>query len=83
MNGESENGKDKFLFPLGGYHGEFSPGNLAFNANLQEFAQKVAYICGLENNGKISTVEAYDRIRELWHQLKASKQSFLDDTKQD
>ena len=83
MNGESENDKDNFLFPLGGYHGEFSPNNLAFNANLQEFAQKVGYICGLETNGKISTKEAYDRIRELWHQLKASKQSFLDDPKQD
>jgi hypothetical protein len=83
MNGDSENSKDNFLFPLGGYHGEFSPGNLAFNANLQEFAQKVAYICGLETNGKISTVEAYERIRELWHQLQASKEQLLSNTEEE
>ena len=78
MNQKLENDKNNFLYPLNKYYGKFSPNNLAFNANVQEFVQKVSYICGLENNGKISSQEAYDRIRELWHQLKTSKKELLD-----
>ncbi|MEM7762397.1 MAG: hypothetical protein AAF298_30410 [Cyanobacteria bacterium P01_A01_bin.40] len=81
MNQESDNSKNNFLFPKYNYRGEFSPDNpknLVFNANLQEFAQKVAYICALETNGKISSQEAYDRIKDLWHQLENSKQELLD-----
>ena len=78
MNHKLENDKNNFLYPLGKYYGDFSPNNLAFNANVQEFAQKVSYICGLENNGKISSQEAYDGIRELWQQLKTSKKELLD-----
>ena len=78
MSEELNQNKHSFLYPTGNYHGDFSPQNLAFNANLQEFAQKVAYICGLETNGKISSEDAYERIRELWHQLKVSKQQLLD-----
>ncbi|WP_036476834.1 hypothetical protein, partial [Myxosarcina sp. GI1] len=55
LNRDQEN----FLNPIGNYYGEFTPQNLAFNANLQEFAQKVAYVCGLEANGKITLKEAY------------------------
>ena len=80
MSQESENSKDNFLYPLGKYYGQFSPNHLAFNANIQEFAQKVSYICGLENNGKMSSEEAYNRIRKLWHQLKRSKRELLDNT---
>ncbi len=47
--------KEKFLDPTAKYYGKFTPENLAFNANLQEFAQRVSYLCGLESNGKIST----------------------------
>lgn len=82
MSQESDNNKNNFLFPKGSYHGDLSPSNpnnLVFNANLQEFAQKVAYICGLETNGKISAEEAYDQIKELWHQLQTSKRELLDD----
>ena len=81
MNQKSDNEKDKFLYPKVSYHGELSPSNpnnLVFNANLQEFAQKVVYICGLETNGKISSTQAYDRIKQLWHQLKTSKKQLLD-----
>lgn len=81
MSQESDKDKNNFLFPKANYHGDFSPSNpnnLAFNANLQEFAQKVAYICGLETNGKISAEEAYEQIKELWHQLQASKRKLLD-----
>ncbi len=70
--------KDKFFYPTGRYYGEFTPEYLAFNANLQEFTQRVSIICGLEAGGKISPQDAYEEIRALWHQLKASKQNLLD-----
>ena len=81
MNQKSDNEKDKFLYPKESYRGEFSPNNpnnLVFNANLQEFAHKVGYICALETNGKISSAEAYERIKEVWHKLKSSKKELLD-----
>ena len=78
MNQQPDNDKNNFLHPQTRYRGEFSPENLAFNANLQEFTQKIGYICALETNGKISAEEAYNRIKDLWHQLKASKKELLD-----
>lgn len=66
--------KEKFLFPTSRYHGAFTPQNLVFNANLQEFAQRVSYICGLETGGKISSEEAYNQIKVLWKQLKKSRE---------
>ncbi|MFE4104839.1 DUF7219 family protein [Almyronema epifaneia] len=71
--------KEDFLYPRSKYRGEFTPGNLAFNANLQEFAQRVVIICGLETGGKLSPIQAYDEIKGLWKQLKSSKQNLLDD----
>lgn len=65
--------KSDFLYPRSRYYGKFSPENLAFDANLQEFAQKVNYICGLETGGKISPDQAYTDIKGLWKQLKKSK----------
>lgn len=70
--------KEKFINPIGKFNGKFTPENLAFNANLQEFANQVSIICGLETNGKISAKEAYDRIRSLWKELKNSKENLLD-----
>jgi organic radical activating enzyme len=67
------NERDEFLYPRSPYRGEFTPEKLAFNANLQEFAQRVSYVCALETNGKISTDEAYQQIKSLWKQLKRSK----------
>ncbi|MBF2004496.1 MAG: hypothetical protein IGS49_03245 [Chlorogloeopsis fritschii C42_A2020_084] len=66
--------KDDFLYVYRPYHGEVKPENLAFNANLQEFAQRVGYICGLETNGKIGSDEAYQQIKEVWQELKSSKE---------
>lgn len=71
--------KDGFLYPQGRYFGKFTPQNLAFNANLQEFAQRVSLICGLETGGKISSDEAYEQIKQLWAQLKSSKKQLLDE----
>lgn len=69
----SEDAKDNFLYPRYPYRGEVKPENLAFNANLQEFSQKIGYICNLETGGKITPSEAYQQIKELWKQLKQSK----------
>lgn len=76
-----DNSKENFLNPLGRYRGEFTPENLAFNANLQEFAQRVSLVCGLETGGKISSEAAYEEIKKLWSQLKRSKDNLLDESK--
>lgn len=70
-----ENNKDNFIYPKAPYHGQVKPENLVFNANLQEFAHKVMYICNLETSGKISTVEAYQKIKQLWKFLHQSKKN--------
>jgi hypothetical protein len=62
-----------FLYPRSRYHGKVKPENLVFNANLQEFAQRVNYICNLETAGKLSPEESYQQIKRLWKQLKSSK----------
>lgn len=63
-----------FLYPRSRYRGNVKPENMVFNANLQEFAQRVSYISNLETNGKLSPVESFEQIEALWKQLKASKQ---------
>ncbi|MFO8039062.1 MAG: hypothetical protein ACLFM4_16145 [Phormidium sp.] len=65
--------RDEFIFPRNRYYGDFKPENVVFNANLQEFAQRVNYICNLETSGKLPPDEAYEAIKDLWKQLKASK----------
>lgn len=70
---ENNKDKDDFLYPRSSYHGEIKPENLVFNSNLQEFAQRVSYICNLETGGKITSVQAYQQIKNLWKQLKRSK----------
>ncbi len=64
---------DPFLYPSSRYHGDFTPANLVFNNNLQEFTQKVSYICSLETSGKLTPEESYKRIKSLWKELKRSK----------
>ena len=55
------------------YQGDFTPANLAFNANLQEFAQKVSFIVALETGGKLSALAAYEQIESLREVLNKSK----------
>lgn len=66
--------------PRASYHGEFTPERLVFNANLQEFANRVALICNLETGGKIASEDAYRQIKQLWKALKSSKKSLLDES---
>lgn len=71
--------KEDFLNPKGTYRGEpYSPQTLAFNANLQEFTNKISYIVGLETNGKLTAQEAYKQIKKLWKGLKTSKKNLID-----
>ncbi|MEL6321871.1 MAG: hypothetical protein AAFQ57_14680 [Cyanobacteria bacterium J06626_14] len=65
--------KREFLYPRARYQGDVKPENLVFNANLQEFAQRVTYLSCLETSGKISALDAYEQVHDLWKQLKRSK----------
>jgi hypothetical protein len=73
MEQSNEGDKENFLYPRGRYYGQVKPENLIFNANLQEFAQKVGIITSLETSGKLSPEEAYNQVKALWKQLKRSK----------
>lgn len=83
MADNTDKSKERFLYPISRYRGEFTPEHLAFNANLQEFAQRVSLLCGLETGGKIPPGEAYKEIKNLWQQLRESKKSLLDQAKID
>ncbi|KAF3890854.1 hypothetical protein DA73_0400007015 [Tolypothrix bouteillei VB521301] len=61
--------KSDFLYPHKAYHGVTTPENLKFDAMLQYFTQRVDYIVGLETNGKLPSVEAFEKIQSLWEQL--------------
>lgn len=81
MENNNEENIEQFLYPRARFRGEFSPEHLAFDANLQEFAQRVSLICGLETGGKVPPEEAYTQIKQLWKELKKSKGSLLDEPK--
>ncbi len=70
-------GKEEFIYPQRPFRGEFTPENLILDANLQEFAGRVGIICALENSGKLSPLEAYDQIKELWQQLETSRHNLF------
>ncbi|HEY9710775.1 MAG TPA: hypothetical protein V6D48_21385 [Oculatellaceae cyanobacterium] len=63
---------DRFLYPRRPYHGLVKPEDLVFNANLQEFAQRVSYITNLQTRGKLSVQESYQQVNALWEQLQSS-----------
>lgn len=65
--------KTNFIYSRSSYYGQVKPKNLIFNANLQEFSQRVNFICNLETNGKLSPEDAYSQINVLWKQLKRTK----------
>ncbi|MEH2318805.1 DUF7219 family protein [Nostoc sp.] len=65
--------RNSFLYPCDRYYGQVKPKNLVFNANLQEFAQRISYITSLETGGKLSPEEAFNQIEALWKQLERSK----------
>lgn len=71
----AQESKNSFLYPRSSYYGRFTPEALAFNANLQEFAQRVSFISALETAGKLSPEQAYEQVKALWQQLKESKKA--------
>lgn len=75
MTNPDQISKNSFLYPRSRYYGQFSPQHLAFNANLQEFSQKVSYIVALETGGKLSPEQAYEQMKCLWKQLKQNKKA--------
>jgi hypothetical protein len=54
------------------FHGRFTPQNVVFDANLQEFAIRVGYICARENGGMLSPTAAFTQVQILWEQLALS-----------
>ena len=79
----SSDRKDPIIHaPLEGfshYRGEnWSPERLAFHQNLEQFADRVGLIVGLQGNGKISQEMAYDQIRQLWSSLRDSRSTLLE-----
>ena len=63
-----------------GYRGaSWSPERLAFHQNLETFADRIGLIVGLQANGKIGQEQAFEEIRQLWSQLKASSKELLSD----
>lgn len=57
---------------------DWTPERLAFHQNLEQFADRVGLIVGLQGNGKISQEVAYDQIRQLWASLRDSRSSLLE-----
>ena len=51
---------------------------MAFHQNLEQFADRVGLIVGLQGNGKISQEAAYDEIKKLWTLLRSSRTSLFD-----
>lgn len=65
--------EQRLLFLMAQYKGEFSLQNLVFNANLQEFAQRVSYIHALHSENEITNSDAYYLIEQIWEELTRSK----------
>lgn len=60
------------------YHGsQWSPNRLAFHQNLEQFAERVGLIVGLQGNGKMSQEDAYRQIKDLLSELKSSRKQLL------
>ena len=60
------------------FHGkDWSPQRAAFHQNLEQFADRIGLIVGLQANGKVSQEEAYEQIKELWKTLKISRNDLL------
>ncbi len=61
------------------YHGDdWTPERVAFHQNLEQFADRVGLIVGLQANGKITQEAAYDEIKKLWTLLRSSRSSLLE-----
>ena len=57
---------------------DWTPERLAFHQNLEQFADRVGLIVGLQANGKIAQEAAFDEIKQLWASLRTSRSSLLE-----
>jgi len=72
------NGTRSPLESFSNYRGDdWSPERLVFHQNLEQFAERVSLIVGLQANGKISQESAYREIKSLWKGLKTSRSNLL------
>ncbi|MBN3871617.1 MAG: hypothetical protein HWQ23_15450 [Nostoc sp. JL33] len=81
MDNDNQIDKNNFLYQRYQYLGKYTPQNLLFNANLQEFSERVCYLCNLQTSGKISSQECYEEIELLWQQLTQSFKALKIDDK--
>ena len=59
------------------FHGNgWTPQRAAFHQNLEQFADKIVLIVGLQANGKISQEEAYEQIKNLWKIPKINQKDY-------
>jgi hypothetical protein len=65
----------EFLYPRSSYGGSGSPELREFDQQLQEFAQRVGYIAGLETGGKMTAEESYRALQSLWQNLSETSRS--------
>ncbi|MBW4429433.1 MAG: hypothetical protein KME50_34975 [Nostoc desertorum CM1-VF14] len=73
--------KNNFVYERYQYLGKFTPQNFLFNANLQEFSQRVFYLCNLQTLGKVSSQECYEEIESLLQKLAQSFKALQTDDK--
>ena len=60
------------------FHGpDWTPQRVAFHQNLEEFADRVGLIVGLQSNGKVSQEKAFEQIKDMWKSLKVSSNDLL------
>ncbi|MBW4457288.1 MAG: hypothetical protein KME55_34045 [Nostoc indistinguendum CM1-VF10] len=79
MDNDNQIDKNDFLYQRYRYFGKYTPQNFLFNANLQEFSQRVCYLCNLQTSGKISSLECYEKIELLQQQLTQSFKTLIID----
>lgn len=79
MDNDNQIDNNNFLYQRYRYLGKYTPQSFLFNANLQEFSQRVCYLSNLQTVGKISSQECYEEIELLWQQLTQSFKTLISD----
>jgi hypothetical protein len=65
----------EFIYPRASYGGSGNAELREFDQQLQEFAQRVGYIAGLETGGKMTAEESYRALQSLWNNLSETGRS--------
>lgn len=58
--------KQQFLHSLSPYYGRPGTDAARVNQHLQDFAQRVGYICNLHTGGRLSSQAAFEQLERLW-----------------